>query len=153
MKVYLIFLLSLLGLSFADGHQSTHDAPAALVHVSEGVLGSYLSDAQGMTLYIFTQDTQGENSSTCSGGCAGAWPPFLLEANEESHDARTEAFEIEGVTGTFTTFSREDGSIQLAYDGMPLYYWAGDQKAGDTLGHGMGNVWFVAALVALEEGN
>jgi predicted lipoprotein with Yx(FWY)xxD motif len=28
---------------------------------------------------------------------------------------------------------------------MPLHYWKDDQAAGNTLGQGLGDVWFVAA--------
>jgi predicted lipoprotein with Yx(FWY)xxD motif len=34
--------------------------------------------------------------------------------------------------------------MQVAYDGAPLYYYAGDTAAGDTKGQGMGEVWFIA---------
>jgi predicted lipoprotein with Yx(FWY)xxD motif len=51
----------------------------------------------------------------------------------------------DGVTGTFTTFTRvDDSSTQVAYDGHPLYYYSGDSAAGDTHGQGIGGVWFVA---------
>jgi predicted lipoprotein with Yx(FWY)xxD motif len=42
--------------------------------------------------------------------------------------------------------TRDDGSEQLAYDGMPLYYWVSDTAPGDTTGHEVGDVWFVAAV-------
>ena len=49
-----------------------------------------------------------------------------------------------GVSGALTTFARPDGSMQLALNGMPLYYYAKDTKAGDTTGEGVGGEWFVA---------
>ncbi|NBD25777.1 plastocyanin/azurin family copper-binding protein [Paenibacillus glycinis] len=39
---------------------------------------------------------------------------------------------------------RADGTEQTTYKGWPLYYFAKDQKAGDTLGEAVGGVWFVA---------
>jgi len=34
--------------------------------------------------------------------------------------------------------------MQLAINGLPLYYYAPDTKAGDTTGQGVGGVWFIA---------
>ena len=49
------------------------------------------------------------------------------------------------MTGTLTTFARPDGTMQVAYNGIPLYYFAKDTKAGDTTGQGVGGKWFVAS--------
>jgi predicted lipoprotein with Yx(FWY)xxD motif len=49
-----------------------------------------------------------------------------------------------GVTGTFSTFARADGTMQIAYNAAPLYYFAADQKAGDLKGEGVANLWTVA---------
>ena len=35
--------------------------------------------------------------------------------------------------------------MQVAYNGIPLYYFAGDTKAGDTTGQGKSGKWFVAS--------
>src|ERR1700730_11501324 len=35
-----------------------------------------LTNAQGMTLYYFTNDTV--TNSACTGTCAGTWPPLLF---------------------------------------------------------------------------
>ncbi len=51
----------------------------------------------------------------------------------------------DGVTGTFATTKRTDGAMQVTYNGVPLYYYAADKKAGDVMGQGIGGVWFVAA--------
>jgi predicted lipoprotein with Yx(FWY)xxD motif len=31
----------------------------------------------------------------------------------------------------------------VTYNKMPLYYWVGDAKPGDTMGQGVGGVWYV----------
>ena len=87
-----------------------------------------LADAKGMTLYTFDKDTKGV--SACSGKCAMNWPPLAAEA-----DAKP--------TGDWTIVTRDDGTKQWAYKGMPLYTFAKDTKAGDTTGDGVGKVWHV----------
>ena len=99
-------------------------------------LGQFLTDAKGMTLYIFTKDEVGSGKSVCNGDCAVNWPPFYAE----------DAALPEGVPGELTTIMRDDGSEQLAYNGMPLYYWVNDKAAGDTTGQGVGDVWYVASV-------
>ena len=105
------------------------------VGTATGPLGEYLTGLDDLTLYTFKPDS--ENTSTCDGGCADAWPPFTVEP-----DATLEAGA--GVDGELTTFARVDGTLQVAYNGAPLYYFAQDTSAGDTNGQGLGDNWFVA---------
>lgn len=86
-----------------------------------------LTDANGMTLYIFVKDAPGK--SNCNGRCAQAWPPLLAD-------------EVAGEN--FSIVTRDDGSKQVAYKEMPLYLWVRDENPGDTKGEGVGNVWLVA---------
>jgi predicted lipoprotein with Yx(FWY)xxD motif len=40
---------------------------------------------------------------------------------------------------------RDDGAMQWAYKGKPLYTWTKDSKAGDITGDGFNNgVWHIA---------
>jgi predicted lipoprotein with Yx(FWY)xxD motif len=88
-------------------------------------LGTVLTGPTGMTLYIHAGDSA--TTSTCTGGCATAWPPLTVSTGGSAVGGT-------GVTGTFATLTRDDGSIQVTYAGMPLYYWQADAKAGDTTG-------------------
>jgi predicted lipoprotein with Yx(FWY)xxD motif len=107
---------------------------ALVVGTGTGALGTYLTGPNGMTLYLFTKDS--ENTSACAGDCAAAWPPLLATAGQ----AVTAG---DGVPGALSTFAREDGSMQVAYDGTPLYYFAADKAPGDTTGQGVNDVWFI----------
>jgi predicted lipoprotein with Yx(FWY)xxD motif len=106
------------------------------VTVANGSVGAYLAGEDGKTLYTFKADSA--NTSTCVDACATKWPPFAVSA-ADTLKAGT------GVTGTLTTFARPDGSMQAAYNGVPLYYYSGDSKAGDTTGQGVGGKWYVAS--------
>jgi predicted lipoprotein with Yx(FWY)xxD motif len=105
------------------------------VKTASGSVGTYLTGEDGKTLYVFKKDSA--NTSVCEGGCAANWPPFTLDPGESTKAGA-------GVTGSLTTFTRTDGKKQVAYKGAPVYYFAGDAKAGDTNGQGVGGAWFVA---------
>jgi predicted lipoprotein with Yx(FWY)xxD motif len=77
--------------------------------------------------------------SNCTEDCAEAWPPFTV-ATDVDLTAGT------GVTGELSTIEREDGAMQVTYNGAPLYFWQDDAAPGDTNGQGVGDVWFVAAV-------
>ena len=49
------------------------------------------------------------------------------------------------MTGAIATITRDDGTSQVTYKGVPVYYFKGDAKAGDTSGQGTGGIWFVIA--------
>ncbi len=90
--------------------------------------GAYLADFAGMTLYVFDKDTPGV--SNCYSGCATVWPPYTSGATVQSQ-----------LPANITVIKRTDGSSQYAWKGMPLYYYATDQKPGDINGDGVGGVW------------
>src|SRR5690606_33693520 len=64
-----------------------------------------------------------------NGGCATNWPPAL--ANDDATATRP-----------FSFVDRDDGTRQWALRGMPLYFFANDNAAGDI--NGEGPVWHVA---------
>jgi predicted lipoprotein with Yx(FWY)xxD motif len=108
------------------------------VVASGGDLGSYLTGADGKTLYYFAKDAE-PGASVCAGKCADAWPPLLVGKGATKPTAG------DGVTGVISTFKRSDGGKQVTFDGRPLYYFAKDTQAGDTNGQGILGIWFVAA--------
>ncbi|HJR96531.1 MAG TPA: hypothetical protein VJ979_01330 [Actinomycetota bacterium] len=109
------------------------EAPAeGTVAVADSDLGSILVDAEGISLYLFESDTGG--SSTCYDDCAATWPPLVAEAPTAGEGAD------EALLGTT---ERDDGEMQVTYDGHPLYYFASDQAPGDTKGQAIGDVWYV----------
>ena len=118
---------------------STYGGPIqtkAVVQTSDRPgLGVILTEASGRTVYLFTMDEPSQ--SHCIGGCALAWPPLLTVGSPTPE---------EGVANDrLDSFKREDGYLQVTYNGWPLYYFAPDGMPGDTLGQGVGDVWFVVS--------
>ncbi len=98
-------------------------------------LGSFLVDDKNMTLYLFTKDTP--NTSNCYDKCAKAWPPLLTTGAAVGKD---------GVDASkLGTTNRTDGSVQVTYNGWPLYYFVKDSKPGDVTGEDVGKVWYVVS--------
>jgi predicted lipoprotein with Yx(FWY)xxD motif len=97
-------------------------------------LGDHLTGKDGKSLYVLTKDTPG--TSTCVDSCAATWPPFTLDSGETVVAGMD-------VTGTLGTLKRADGSMQVTYDNLPVYYFSGDSAAGDAKGQGIGGVWYV----------
>ena len=54
---------------------------AVTVSVSESTdFGAILVDGEGMSLYLFTNDTQDSGASTCTGDCLVEWPALTCSA-------------------------------------------------------------------------
>ena len=108
--------------------------PASTLHIGfTEELGPFLTDAKGMTLYLFTKDTTA-NESTCEGDCLANWPAASAEGTLTLPA---------GIPGELTAITRADGTQQLSYNGIPLYHYAADKAAGDTTGQEVGDVWYV----------
>ena len=60
---------------------------AVTVSVSESAdFGPILVDGQGMSLYLFTNDTQDSGTSTCTGDCLVDWPALTCNAIGAGND-------------------------------------------------------------------
>jgi predicted lipoprotein with Yx(FWY)xxD motif len=143
--ITLIAAVGLLAACAPSGGGASGDAGAESIglSVADTDAGPSLVGPNGMTLYVFTQDTDG--TSTCTDECATAWPPLTVEAGAEVESG-------DGVTGELAIVDREDGDSQVTYDGMPLYYYSGDSEPGDATGEGVNDVWFIASPEGQEGG-
>ncbi len=104
--------------------------------------GDVLIEANGFTVYRFAKDVK--EVSNCNGACADNWPPVpgstLLDGSVVNIDE-------------FGTRAREDGSLQLTWNGWPLYTFSGDQFPGDANGRGLGDgAWTTVDASSLGEG-
>jgi predicted lipoprotein with Yx(FWY)xxD motif len=87
-----------------------------------------------MPLYIFNQDTQNGGKSACTDEtCTTEWPPLTTDGT-----AMAGAGAVQSLLGTIT---REDGSIQVTYNGWPLYTFSSDTSADSPAGQGAEPGW------------
>jgi predicted lipoprotein with Yx(FWY)xxD motif len=96
-------------------------AAAARVPISE--VSGLLVGPNGHTLYVNNVDSM--TAIKCTGDCVEEWPPLIGTPS---------------VTGTlqptdFATTARPDGSMQVTFQGHPLYYFADDMAAGQAKGN------------------
>lgn len=116
-------------LAISAGAALAEDYAGGAIKTMESAGSEVLTDAKGMTLYIFDKDSAG--MSSCYAQCAVNWPPLMAGANAKAD-------------GDFTVVQRSDGSKQWAHKGMPLYLWKNDMKPGDMSGDGVNGVWHTA---------
>jgi predicted lipoprotein with Yx(FWY)xxD motif len=96
--------------------------------------GPVLTDQDGRTLYLFTQDSAKPPQSTCDGECAANWPPLLA----------TGKVTVTGVDRDLVgQVRRPDNASQVTVGGWPVYTFTKDTAPGQTTGHGASGVWFV----------
>lgn len=106
----------------AAGSGATVDAKAV------GSAGTVLVDGtSGMTLYVFAKDVKDSGTSACTGGCITKWPALTVAAGAAPTAGS-------GVTGKLGTITRDDGKLQVTYNGLPLYFFQNDKAAGDLNG-------------------
>jgi predicted lipoprotein with Yx(FWY)xxD motif len=121
-----------------SGSAAGGSSSATTVDVHTGNGASFLTDSSGRSLYLFESDTS--TTSTCSGGCAAAWPPLIAKGAPAAGTGAT--------ASDLGTIARSDGTKQVSYDGHPLYYFSGDSAAGQTNGEGVngfGALWYLVA--------
>ena len=128
--------LVLLGISVA---QAAGPAPApagggrAVLETAKIGGATVLTTVKGFTLYWFAPDTS--TRSNCNGTCAGYWPPVTVTGPPAPGP---------GVTGKLSTIKRSDGTIQVTYNGHPLYTYVGDTAPGQAFGNNLnlnGGLW------------
>jgi predicted lipoprotein with Yx(FWY)xxD motif len=111
---------------------------AVSIKTAKGKPGTFLVDSSGRSLYLFEADKS--DTSTCTGACAAAWPPLTTTG---APTAGT------GVKASLLgTTKRDDGKMEVTYNGHPLYYFANDSAPGDIKGQGVdafGAEWYVVS--------
>jgi predicted lipoprotein with Yx(FWY)xxD motif len=102
-------------------------------------LGTVLVAGNGFTLYMFAPDKR-SGVSTCYNACASAWPPLLLVGTSAPVYGHGVNPNLLGTT------KRTDGTVQVTYNGWPLYLWVSDSEPGQATGQAINNnggLWYV----------
>ncbi|VVD81836.1 COG4315 family predicted lipoprotein [Pandoraea soli] len=105
-------------------------AAAAHAEAPLKAMGGMMVDGQNRTVYTFDKDVAGSGKSTCNGPCAAAWPPVMAAPGAKAE-------------GDYTVVTRDDGTMQWAYKGKPMYRFSKDTAQGDMKGNGFKDVWHV----------
>jgi predicted lipoprotein with Yx(FWY)xxD motif len=93
-----------------------------------GSIGMALvAGSNGMTVYTFAKDVKDSGKSACNTGCIDKWPALTVTAG-------TTPTAGAGVTGKLATITRDDGTTQVTYNGLPLYFFINDKAPGDANG-------------------
>ena len=113
-------------------------APSVVTTVAlrNSALGQILVDGNGRTLYLFEADKA--TTSSCYGDCASVWPPLIAGGTLGGGAGVNQSL--------LGTTMRKDGSLEVTYNGHPLYYFVSDKQAGDTTGQAIssfGAEWYV----------
>ena len=123
--------------AYGAGAATAPTAGAVTVTTKSTALGTVLAAGpKKLTVYEFTGDKG--SASSCSGGCATAWPPVTATGSPTAAGA--------AVAADLGTTTHADGTKQVTYKGHPLYYFAGDHSEADTYGQGVksfGAAWYV----------
>ena len=118
------------GSSAAQDQIPSH--PAEVAFVGEGTKGYvYRKFPTGERLYVSDKDTGGVSS--CTGGCASAWPPVYAPTDAKA-------------VGDWTLVRRDDGRAQWALKGRPVYLRFHDSPEIAT-GDGIDGVWHLVGHV------
>jgi predicted lipoprotein with Yx(FWY)xxD motif len=111
--------------SGAGGGQQGTSAVTVSTRPVSGI-GTVLTNQSGMTLYTPKQEASG--TIKCTGGCTSFWFPVTIAKGASTHAAGS-------LPGTLSSIQRPDGSVQLTYNGEPLYTFRLDTGPGQAHGN------------------
>lgn len=115
----------------------------SIMTAANSVLGTYLTDGSGRTLYHLQSD-QGSYASKCTDAtCTGSWPPFYSGSISVPGTLNPADFSI-------ITASGYKQYQQTAFKGWPLYYFYKDTKPGDVYGQGLNDNYGIWSVVSPE---
>jgi predicted lipoprotein with Yx(FWY)xxD motif len=116
------------------------------ISTAQTPLGTALTDSHGRALYLFVADKG--PTSTCNGPCADEWPPLTTTGPATAGAGVNSAL--------LSTTARADGTVQVTYNGHPLYYYDDDKGPGTTAGQGetsFGANWYLLTPAGVKVDN
>lgn len=112
------------------------EGQATLSAADHPVLGLVLTDGEGHTLYLFTEDDG--VGPTCVEECVEVWEPLRTAAGTEAVPMTAEGVRPDLVGAV----PRLDGPPQVTYADWPLYTYTGDAAPSEATGQGTDDAWF-----------
>jgi predicted lipoprotein with Yx(FWY)xxD motif len=127
-------LILFVALAAAGGAYAASSA-ATVKAAANGLLHTKIVvDSTGFTLYHLTTEKKG--TIGCAGACRKFWPPLLVVG-------KAKPLAGAGLSASkLGTIKRPDGGVQVTYNGLALYVFAPDKKAGQVNGQGVQGVWY-----------
>jgi predicted lipoprotein with Yx(FWY)xxD motif len=122
----------MIGLVASGGASAEPKASTVAVKVSSALGAEILVDSKGLTLYHYTAERKG--TIKCTGACAKLWLPLVV-STKPTAGAGVAAAKLGMI-------KRPDGGQQVTYNGLALYRYASDKRAGQTKGQGLDARWF-----------
>lgn len=118
---------------------ATHARTGTVQTAVRSPYGAILVGPSGRTLYRYTPDSKHVNRCSANATCNKLWPALLVKPSvKPSAGAGAKA-------ALLGTIKAAHGMRQVTYAGWPLYYFAGDKRAGQTKGQGFGGSWYVVS--------
>jgi predicted lipoprotein with Yx(FWY)xxD motif len=97
-------------------------APAAAAAAKPPVItqrtkafGTILARPDHKALYFWATEKQAGGEVRCTGSCAALWPPLLVKS------AAAVPRRVTGVRGTLGVVRRPEGTLQVTWNGLPVY--------------------------------
>ena len=116
-----------------EPEQVKPEKPGLEITTADSQFGEILFDVDRRAIYYF--DLEDSDRSQCYDDCATAWPPVLTKGDPVAAGGAKDSL--------LGTTKRDDGKVQVTYDGHPLYYYV-DDPPGEILCHNVfefGGLW------------
>lgn len=122
MRILFALLLTTIAGGALAASPAAFAAPEAtkppVVVIKTGNLGKVLATTGKLGLYTWNVEKKAGGKIRCTGACAKAWPPVLVESPVQRR--------IKGINATFGTIKRPSGKTQLTVNGLPVYVYEHD---------------------------
>lgn len=133
-----LLLVAVAGAGVAMAASATmHSSRATVGTAANAKFGTILVAANGRTLYRFTPDRKRVNTCSANATCNKFWPRLLVKTSVKPTAGAGAKAALLG------TIKATPGMRQVTYAGFPLYYFAGDKRAGQVKGQGFDGTWYV----------
>jgi predicted lipoprotein with Yx(FWY)xxD motif len=130
-------VMAVAGVGAAMAASATHSASGTVKAANRSPYGMILVSASGRTLYRYTKDSKHVNRCTSDSVCNKYWPPLLVKPTAKVTAGAG------AKTALLGTIKAAHNMRQVTYAGFPLYFFAGDSKAGQVKGQNFLKEWYV----------